>query len=123
MKCVIIDDEPLAIDVIESYILKIGGLEIVAKCNNPLEAITLMNKHSVDLVFLDIEMPKMDGLQTLREMMKINPSSRVLVVSALKDPATNLTALKLGARGFLAKPFTEALLREEIIEILGDEND
>ena len=44
MKCIIIDDEPLAIDVIESYILQIGGLEIVAKCTNPLEAITLLSK-------------------------------------------------------------------------------
>jgi len=66
MKCIIIDDEPLAIDVVESYVQQVGGIEIVAKCTNPLEAITLLNKHQVDLVFLDIEMPNLTGIDLVK---------------------------------------------------------
>ena len=71
MKCVIIDDEPLAIDIIESYMKQIGGLEIIAKCTNPLDAISLMNKHKIDLVFLDIEMPNLTGIDLVRAIKNI----------------------------------------------------
>ena len=69
--CVIIDDEPLAVDVIETYVNQIGGMEIVAKCNNPLDAITILNKHQVDLVFLDIEMPNLTGLDLVKTVENI----------------------------------------------------
>ena len=68
MKCVIIDDEPLAVDVIESYIQQIGGMEIVAKCHNPLDAIGILKKYEVDLVFLDIEMPILSGFALLDDL-------------------------------------------------------
>lgn len=99
MKCVIIDDEPLAIDVIESYILKIGGLEIVAKCNNPLEAITLMNKHSVDLVFLDIEMPNLNGIELIKSLENL---PQFIFTTAY--PQYALEGFNLNATDYLVKP-------------------
>jgi len=99
MKCVIIDDEPLAVDVIESYVNQIGGLEIVAKCNNPLEAITILNKHQVDLVFLDIEMPNLTGLDLVKTIENIPQ-----FVFTTAYPQHALEGFDLNATDYLVKP-------------------
>ena len=99
MKCVIIDDEPLAIDVIESYIKQIGGLEIVAKCTNPLDAITLLNKHKIDLVFLDIEMPNLTGIDLVRA---INNIPQFIFTTAYPEYA--IEGFNLNATDYLVKP-------------------
>ncbi|WP_445958052.1 LytR/AlgR family response regulator transcription factor [Yeosuana sp.] len=99
MKCIIIDDEPLAIDVIESYINQIGGLEIVAKCTNPLEAITLLNKHKVDLIFLDIEMPNLTGIDLVKALDNI---PQFIFTTAY--PQYALDGFNLNATDYLVKP-------------------
>ena len=99
MKCVIIDDEPLAVDVIESYVNQICSLEIVAKCNNPLEAITILNKHQVDLVFLDIEMPNLTGLDLVKT---IENMPQFIFTTA--SPQHALEGFNLNATDYLVKP-------------------
>jgi DNA-binding LytR/AlgR family response regulator len=99
MKCIIIDDEPLAIDVIESYIKQIGGLEIVAKCTNPLDAITLLNKYKIDLVFLDIEMPNLTGIDLVKA---INNIPQFIFTTAYPEYA--LEGFNLNATDYLVKP-------------------
>ncbi|WP_308992152.1 LytTR family DNA-binding domain-containing protein [Mariniflexile litorale] len=99
MKCVIIDDEPLAIDVIESYIKQIGGLEIVVKCTNPLEAITLLNKHKVDLIFLDIEMPNLTGIDLVKALDNM---PQFIFTTAYPEYA--LDGFNLNATDYLVKP-------------------
>lgn len=99
MKCVIIDDEPLAVDVIEAYVNQVGGMEIVAKCNNPLEAITILNKHQVDLVFLDIEMPNLTGLDLVKTVANI---PQFIFTTAYPQHA--LEGFELNATDYLVKP-------------------
>ncbi|MDO7172868.1 LytR/AlgR family response regulator transcription factor [Mariniflexile sp. AS56] len=99
MKCVIIDDEPLAIDVIESYINQIGGLEIVVKCTNPLEAITLLNKHKVDLIFLDIEMPNLTGIDLVKTL-----DNMPQFIFTTAYPQYALDGFNLNATDYLVKP-------------------
>ena len=99
MRCVIIDDEPLAVDVIESYINQIGGMEIVAKCNNPLDAITILNKHQVDLIFLDIEMPNLTGLDLVKTVDSI---PQFIFTTAYPQHA--LDGFELNATDYLVKP-------------------
>ncbi|CAH8284035.1 LytTR family two component transcriptional regulator [Mariniflexile fucanivorans] len=99
MKCVIIDDEPLAIDVIESYINQIGGLEIVVKCTNPLEAITLLNKHKVDLIFLDIEMPNLTGIDLVKAL-----DNMPQFIFTTAYPQYALDGFNLNATDYLVKP-------------------
>ena len=99
MKCVIIDDEPLAVDVIDSYVNQIGGMEIVAKCNNPLDAITILNKHQVDLVFLDIEMPNLTGLDLVKTVDNI---PQFIFTTAYPQHA--LEGFELNATDYLVKP-------------------
>ncbi len=99
MKCIIIDDEPLAIDVIESYLLQVGGIEIVAKCNNPLDAITLLNKNQVDLVFLDIQMPNLTGIDLVKTVHNI---PQFIFTTAY--PQYAIDAFNLNATDYLVKP-------------------
>jgi DNA-binding LytR/AlgR family response regulator len=71
LRCLIVDDEPLASDVIESYINKIESLNIVAKCNSALKAINILKEHQIDLIFLDIKMPNLSGLELVKTIDNI----------------------------------------------------
>jgi two-component system nitrogen regulation response regulator GlnG len=62
----------------------------------------------VDLVILDIKMPKKDGLETLKELKKINPSSKVIIATGYKSVDTAQEAMKLGAADYVVKPFDRA---------------
>ena len=99
MRCIIIDDEPLAVDVLETYLNQIEGMEIVAKCNNPLDAITIFNKHQVDLVFLDIEMPNVTGLDLVKTVENI---PQFIFTTAY--PQYALEGFELNATDYLVKP-------------------
>jgi two-component system chemotaxis response regulator CheY len=118
VKLLIVDDSNIMRRAIEKY-LQDNKFTLVGTASDGDMALQLFKKHLPDLVTLDITMPKMDGLTCLEQMLKIKPDAKILIVSALKDPATGLQALKKGARGFLPKPFTSEQLRKEILEITG----
>ena len=99
MRCLIIDDEPLAIKVIESYIDQIEGVEVVATCSNPLEVISILNKHAIDLVFLDIEMPNLTGIDLVKT---IENMPQFIFTTAY--PQYALDGFNLNATDYLVKP-------------------
>jgi DNA-binding LytR/AlgR family response regulator len=68
MKCLVLDDEPLAVDILRDYIGKVPGLECVGAFRKPLQALEFLRKNEVDLVFLDIRMPDLSGLQFLKSL-------------------------------------------------------
>ena len=68
MNCLIVDDEPLAVDVIVSYVEQVGDINIVETTNNPLEVIRILKQHQIDLVFLDIEMPNLNGIDLVKTL-------------------------------------------------------
>ena len=70
INCVIIDDEPLALDLLESFVAKTPSLNLIARCENALEALEIINREPVDLVFLDIEMPDITGIQLVKSLDK-----------------------------------------------------
>ncbi|NBB91120.1 MAG: response regulator [Spirochaetes bacterium] len=63
-------------------------------------------------------MPELDGISCLKEMIRINPDARIIIITALSDPDTGLEAVRSGARGYVTKPFTAEQLREEIAYVL-----
>lgn len=99
MRCLIIDDEPLALKVIESYIEQIEGIEVVATCSNPLEVISILNKQAVDLVFLDIEMPNLMGIDLVKT---IENMPQFIFTTAY--PQYALDGFNLNAIDYLVKP-------------------
>ena len=66
INCVIIDDEPLAREGLASYVREVDFLNLSGICENPLELLPLIDRHAVDLIFLDIQMPKMNGIEFLK---------------------------------------------------------
>ncbi|MEO8886082.1 MAG: LytTR family DNA-binding domain-containing protein [Mucilaginibacter sp.] len=79
VKCLIIDDKPLAIDILEDYILKIPELELVAVTTNPIEGLNILRSTDIDLVFLDIHMPELNGLQFIKIAEK---KSKIILTTA-----------------------------------------
>jgi len=101
IKCVIIDDEPLAREGISNYIREIDFLEHVGSCENPVELIKLLDQHHVDLIFLDIQMPKMNGIDFLKMIQK---PPMVIITTAF--PSYALEGFQLNVLDYLLKPIT-----------------
>jgi len=99
MKCLIVDDELLAQEVIESYIEKVDSLQLAGKCNNALQAFAALNREPIDLMFLDIKMPEMTGLELLRTL-KHPP--KVIITTAFHEYA--LDGFELDVVDYLLKP-------------------
>jgi len=99
LKCIIVDDEPLAQEVLERYLENIRELELVTKCNNALEAFEVLNHENIDLMFLDISMPVISGIDFLRSLRK---SPAVIITTAHPDFA--LQGYELDVVDYLVKP-------------------
>ncbi len=101
IKCIIVDDEPLARDVLEGYAKQIDQLEVIAVCANAVEAFGHLQKEEVDLVFLDIKMPKINGLELLESL---SPTPLVVFTTAYREFA--IKAFELDAIDYLLKPIS-----------------
>lgn len=99
IKVVIVDDEPLARDILQTYLDKIEDAELVGTCNNALEAFALLNKQPVDLLLLDINMPEISGMDFLRTLK--NPPL-VIFTTAYHEYA--VASYELNAVDYLLKP-------------------
>ncbi len=100
IRCLIIDDEPLAQRVIEKYAENIPFLEIVEKCSNAVEAIEVLHNREVDLLFLDINMPRLSGMDFLKTLK--NPPL-VIITTAYAEYA--IQGYELDVADYLMKPF------------------
>jgi two-component system chemotaxis response regulator CheY len=87
-----------------------AGWEIVAEATNGLEGLALYRQHEPDLVTLDIVMPELDGVETLRQLRTEAPESRVVMVSAVDQRAKLRECIALGALDFVVKPFDKERL-------------
>jgi len=100
-RCAIIDDEELAIDILQNYIQKIDNLELVGKCKSAVEAYNLLQKTKVDLLFLDIQMPMLTGIEFLKNIA--NPP-KVIFTTAFSEYAVE--GFDLNAVDYLLKPIS-----------------
>lgn len=101
IRCIIVDDEPIALDILESYIQKIDNLHLIARCDNAIEAFNCLQKDPVDLLFLDIEMPKLDGIKLIKTLS--NPP-KVILTTAYREYA--LEGYTLDVVDYLLKPIS-----------------
>lgn len=101
INCLIVDDEPLALDILEGYIKKTPFLKLVGRCGGASEAMQKMNETDIQLIFLDIQMPEISGIefsQALKEKVKI------IFTTAFEQYA--IEGFKVNALGYLLKPFS-----------------
>lgn len=100
IRCIIIDDEPLAHKVILNYAAKLDFLTVIASFKSPLEALSLLSQERIDLMFLDINMPAMQGLDFLRSLAH---PPKVIITTAYQEYA--LEGYELHVLDYLLKPF------------------
>jgi len=99
LRCLLIDDEPPALKVLASHISNINGLEIVAQCKNAIEALDVLHEKTVDVIFLDIKMPKILGTEFLKNL---SHPPKVIFVTAYREYAVE--GYELDAVDYLVKP-------------------
>ena len=101
VRCLIVDDEPLAIEIIENYLNRLDDYTIVAKCQNALQAFKVLEEEAVDLLFLDIQMPQLTGIEFLRSL---NKQPQVIFTTAYIDYAVE--SYELDVLDYLVKPIS-----------------
>jgi len=99
IKCLIIDDEDLALDILEEFIGRIDFLQLAGRCKNAVDALGFMNKTNVDLIFVDIQMPGLTGIQLLK-----NLSNAPSVIITTAYPNYAIEGFELNVLDYLLKP-------------------
>lgn len=100
-RCIIIDDEPLAIELIKDHVSKFSNLEVIGTCQNAIEGLEMLKSNHVDLMFLDIQMPTLTGIEFLRSLS--NPP-KVIFTTAYREYA--LESYELEVVDYLLKPIS-----------------
>ena len=101
MKCIVVDDDQLSRAVVEDLVKDTDGLELVASCKDAMEAFNVLKEKDIDLVFLDVEMPKMSGMDLIRSLSDI---PQVILITSHTEFA--LEAFEYNVTDFVAKPIT-----------------
>jgi DNA-binding LytR/AlgR family response regulator len=105
LQCIIADDEPIARQILESYIQEIPNLELLASCKNAFEVMDLLQTKKVDLLFLDINMPKLSGLSLLKTLQQ---KPEVIITTAYSEYA--IEGFELAVTDYLER-FLQAILK------------
>lgn len=114
-KAIIVDDEPTAREILERHLQKIDKITVVATCKNAIEAFSVVNSQSIDLIFLDINMPEISGLSFAKA---INKEIKVIITTAYREYAVD--GFDLQAVDYLLKPISLERLIKAINKFLGE---
>ena len=117
IRAVIADDEAFIRQVLMKMLERLD-VDVVGVAENGRQALELYDQHRPDIVILDIAMPEMDGLETLRHLLASDPQARVLMCTSFSSKQYVVEAVKIGAKGYLNKPFDLDKIREKISKIV-----
>lgn len=112
VQCLVVDDEPLARDILQTYISRIPGWELTKSCINAVEAYQGLHESTIDVIFLDVQMPVVSGIDFLRSLK--NPPM-VIFTTAYTDHA--VTGFELNAVDYLVKPIVFERFREAVEKV------
>jgi DNA-binding LytR/AlgR family response regulator len=101
IRCIITDDEPLAIEILENYVQRLDGWEIVGKCRSAIETFSILQNTEVDVIFLDISMPKLSGIDFVKSLKNLPP---IIFTTAYREYAVE--SYELNALDYLVKPIS-----------------
>ena len=116
MTCIIVDDEPLAIEIVESYVSRIEQLQLIGTFRNAVAAFTFLQENPIDLIFLDIQMPKLSGIEFLKTL-KSPP--KVIITTAYRDYA--LDGFELEVADYLLKPISFERFLKAVAKVMHKE--
>ncbi len=112
LQCILADDEPIARQILESYISEIPNLELVASCKDAFEVLEILQNETIDLLFLDINMPKLTGLSLLKTMQK---RPEVILTTAYSEYA--IEGFELSVTDYLLKPFSFERFLQAVLKV------
>ena len=112
LQCIIADDEPIARQILENYIGDTPHLELVATCKNAFEVMEELQRQSVDILFLDINMPKLSGLSLLKTMQQ---KPNVIITTAYSEYAVE--GFELAVTDYLLKPFSLERFLQAVMKV------
>jgi len=107
-RILVVDDAAFMRTVLKDIIKKNGLASEILEAADGVEAVKLFQKAQPDLVTMDITMPRADGIQALRAILKINPNAKVVMITSVGEKHTVQDAMRLGARDYVVKPFDRA---------------
>lgn len=113
----VVDDDSMMREMLK-LMLRSESYSVVGEASNGEEAISLCERFKPGVVLLDINMPKMDGLQALAEIRKVSPATTVIMVSADATMDRVSEAIKQGASGFVVKPFNSASVLDRVAKCI-----
>ncbi|WP_111706476.1 LytR/AlgR family response regulator transcription factor [Lutibacter citreus] len=113
--CIIVDDEPMAREILENHLQKVDAVNVVATCKNAIEAFNEINSNQIDLIFLDINMPEISGLSFAKS---INKNIKVIFTTAYREYA--IDGFNLQAVDYLLKPISFERLLQAVNKYLGE---
>ena len=102
MKVIIVDDDYLVVNSLKA-IVNASGIDVLAVGHDGREAIRLYNEYKPDLILMDIRMEKMNGIEATEEILKIDPSAKILLITTFQDDEYISSALSLGCKGYILK--------------------
>ena len=117
-KVLVIDDSPFIFKAVRKA-LEPNGYDIVGHGENGKLGLELYLQHRPDVITLDVTMPVMDGLETAKALFQINPSVKIIMLSAMGDEDLITAAKAIGVKRFLSKPFKAEELLNAIKDVLG----
>ncbi|WP_456440574.1 LytR/AlgR family response regulator transcription factor [Psychroserpens sp.] len=117
LQCIIADDEPIARQILENYISEIPNLELIASCKNAFEVIEVLQNQNADILFLDINMPKLSGLSLLKTMQQ---RPNVIITTAYTEYAVE--GFELSVTDYLLKPFSLERFLQAVLKVQQKQN-
>ncbi|UMB53734.1 LytTR family DNA-binding domain-containing protein [Lutibacter sp. A64] len=115
IQCIIVDDEPVAREILENHLQKIEAVNVIATCKNAIEAFNQINSNQIDLIFLDINMPEISGLSFAKS---INKNIKVIFTTAYREYAVD--GFNLQAVDYLLKPISFQRILQAVNKYLGE---
>lgn len=116
-QCLIVDDEPIAQNILEKYIAQIDALHLAGKCSNAFEALSVLHREQIDILFLDIKMPSLSGLEMLKTLQ--NPP-KVILTTAFSE--FGVESYEYGIADYLLKPIAFERFLKAVNKILMPQN-
>jgi DNA-binding NarL/FixJ family response regulator len=114
MKIIIADDHPLLVDGLRRMLEEMDGIQVLEPVSNGRQLLARLREQAIDMVLLDLHMPQLDGLETLRVLQREFQTLKTLVFTNYNQPKLWREARSLGARGYLLKSCTAQTLREAV---------
>ncbi|NQZ57992.1 MAG: response regulator [Lentisphaeraceae bacterium] len=119
MRIIVIDDSMMVRLQLKKFFEVELNYEVVALGNDGNDAVALYAEHKPDLITVDLTMPNKDGFEALKEILAIDSEARVIICSAIKDPAKVVSTLEIGAKAYIKKPLQ--LANKEYLERIKDD--